>query len=55
MTVQFHGLLKGILEVREVDWEEGRHRNMEDGRLKSGEEKRLNLDSFAVWAFVAPG
>ena len=30
-------------------------KKVEDRRLRSGEEKRCSPDSFAVWAFAAPG
>ena len=35
--------------------EEGSCKKVGDRRLRSGEEKRCSWDSFAVWAFAAPG
>ena len=40
---------------RRTGKEKGRCRKVGDGRLRSGEEKRCSQDSFAVWAFAAPG
>ena len=53
MTLQFHGLLKGVSEKREgqTGKEEGQCRKV--GGLEK--KKRCSADSFAVWAFAAPG
>ena len=42
-------------EERRTGKEEGRSRKVGDRELRSGEEKRCSLDSFAVYAFAAPG
>ena len=53
MTLQFRGLLKGISEKkRGTDWQGGRTLQ-NSGRFR--EDKRCSPDSFAVWAFAAPG
>ena len=59
MTMQFCGLLKGVLRERERERETGKEkghcRKVGDRKLRSHEEKRWSLDSFAVWAFAALG